>query len=103
MNNLIDSSKLKGKEFIYKSKYGGEVKGIIKSVLVVYNLMPSELVNVMDNLGLEKGKDPDKLAYTHLAFNSILRKGFYHRPDFKIVSTTGVSYSLIHDEVYIKY
>lgn len=101
--DFINVEKLKDKEFVYKSKYGGEVHGVIEHAMIVHNLMPLEIDRMIELNGLDdkNGHFPEKTAYSYLILNPSLRKELYHRPEIIVKSTNGVSYPL--SEIYIKY
>ena len=89
-----------GLEFVYKSKYGGEVKGTVKGVSITHQLNADKETNRRMLVGLSK-KSP-KVQITESDLVELT-------PDFKwsgtsfeimITSTNGISYNMNSDKIY---
>lgn len=91
---------LVGLEFVYKSKYGGGVKGTVKGVSITHQLNADKETNRRMLVGLSK-KSP-KVQITE---NDLVEL----TPDFKwsgwsfeimITSENGISYNMKKDNIY---
>jgi hypothetical protein len=86
---------LAGSTFVYKTKYGGETFGVIKSVNVVsvmiFDKYSTDLFHhyVSSKKGLKSSKPVSKKETRFIA----------HRPEVRVTSTNGIVYSL--DEIGI--
>lgn len=97
MTDLLNQH-LKGKKFVYRSKYGGETFGEIESCFV-FNSMTWDVAtskNFTANLKWiktrnRKGEKPEPIPVTN-PYSA-------YRPQIRIKSTTGIGYTI--DEIFI--
>ena len=91
---------LVGLEFVYKSKYGGEVKGTVKGVSITHQLNADKETNRRMLVGLSKMSTKVQITEENLV---------ELKPDFKwsgwsfeimITSENGISYNMKKDNIY---
>jgi len=91
---------LVGLDFVYKSKYGGEVKGTVKGVSITHQLNADTETNRKMLVGLSKMSTKVQITEENLVELT---------PDFKwsgcgfeimITSENGVSYNMKKDNIY---
>ena len=91
---------LNGKEFVYKSKYGGEVKGTVKGVSITHQLGSDKETSRRMLVGMSKISQKVQITDDDLIELT---------PDFKwsgtsfeimVTSTNGVSYNMNSDKIY---
>ena len=91
---------LVGLDFVYKSKYGGEVKGTVKGVSITHQLNADKETNRRMLVGLSKKSPKVQVNEENLVELT---------PDFKwsgwgfevmITSENGVSYNMKKDNLY---
>jgi len=91
---------LVGLDFVYKSKYGGEVKGTVKGVSITHQLNADKETNRRMLVGLSKMSTKVQITEENLVELT---------PDFKwsgrsfeimITSENGVSYNMKKDNIY---
>ena len=98
MQDLLNE-KLKGKRFIYRSKYGGETFGVIDCVGVSQSITwdPDTSKNFKANLDWVKTYNrKDKIKPEPIPVTNPYSA---YRPQIRIKSTTGVPYEF--DEIFI--
>lgn len=91
---------LVGLDFVYKSKYGGEVKGTVKGVSITHQLNADKETNRKMLVGLSKMSTKVQITEENLVELT---------PDFKwsgwsfeimITSENGISYNMKKDNIY---
>jgi len=91
---------LNGKEFVYKSKYGGEVKGTVKGVSITHQLGFDKETSRRMLVGLSK-----RIPKIQITEKNLVEL----KPDFKwsgmtfeimVTSTNGISYNMNSDKIY---
>lgn len=83
-----------GKKFVYNSKYGGEVFGTIKSVVIINEYATNKS---MFNLFKKNKKNVDKIIEDYAVNQEVTWSG--NRPTITIISTNNTIYDL--NEIYI--
>jgi hypothetical protein len=94
---------LVGLDFVYKSKYGGEVKGIVKDVSITHQHGADEETNRRILVGLFNKSRKIQITEEHkIELNPDFRWSGW---SFEIIVTSenGVSYSMKKDNIYFIY
>ena len=83
-----------GKKFVYNSKHGGEIFGIIKSVVIINEYATNKSTF---NLLKKNKKRVDKMIQDYVTNQEVTWSG--NRPTITIISTNNTIYDL--NEIYI--
>ena len=95
---LVLNEQLKGKQFVYKSKYGGETFGNIGSVIVtlVFTWDNATTQNFHNSLDSKKYHNRDKVQPEPIP---VTNPYVAYRPIIRIKSTSNITYEM--DEIFI--
>ena len=91
---------LVGLEFVYKSKYGGEVKGTVKGVSITHQFNADKETNRRMLVGLSKMSPKVQITDSDLVELTPDFKWSGWSFDITITSESGVSYDMKKDSIY---
>ena len=91
---------LVGLDFIYKSKYGGEVKGTVKGVSITRQLNADKETNRRMLVGLSKKSPKVQITESDLVELTPDFRWTGWSFDIMITSENGISYNMKEDNIY---